>query len=220
MLLIQEYKINWLKLFLCSAAVLACSILMSVWNCGTQAIVFVYEIILPMVIAIYCSHLIFDSPDLEILFTCGIPFANIVFCKYFMYIGMVLLLGVLQLAISAVFQAQYAFAVFFALIPSACVLSSISLLTAIIFKSTGSSAVITSLLIGLMLYITDGLAKHLMPQWLHYINFFETFHFYGTAYWLPNRIILLSVSFVFGIASYVLLRSNRLEYIKNSTGSD
>lgn len=213
MLLLKEYKINWLKLLLCSAAILVLSILMSAGNCGTQAAVVLYEMIVSMVVAIYSSHIIFDDSNLEILLTGRMPFANVVFNRYFMYISMILLLGILQYGISLTFYAKYAFAVFAALISTSFILSGISLVSAIVFKSTGASTVITAILIGVMGSMQNLLSHHLVPEWLHYINLYETSFFYGTKYWLSNRLILLCAAFVFWIISYALLHSRKFEYV-------
>jgi hypothetical protein len=172
------------------------------------------EIIVSMVIAIYSSHIIFDDSNLEILLTGRIPFANIVFNRYFMYISMILLLGALQYAMSLAFVPQYAFCVFASLIFATLVLSGISLVTAVISKSTGVSTVVTVTVIGFMLGIQNPLKKHLMPEWLHYINPYETTFFYGMKYWLQNRVILFGIAVVAWILSYALLRSRKFEYRK------
>lgn len=75
------------------------------------------EILVSTVAAIYCSHILYNFTDLELLTAAPRSLFTIIFTKYIAFVGCILVLGGIQVLLSLLLFPKAAFVILMSLIP-------------------------------------------------------------------------------------------------------
>lgn len=172
------------------------------------------EILVSTVAAIYCSHILYNFTDLELLTAAPRSLFTIIFTKYIAFVGCILVLGGIQVLLSLLLFPKAAFVILMSLIPLSLFLSSAVMLLSILFKNSNTGLVIILVNVLIMLNVGDGLAKHILPRYYYeFIDWYDTVYMYRSSLWIVNRGILFGSSLLIWLVIYLVLRKRKWDLL-------
>lgn len=216
MLFFKELKNNSRFAVMAGVLILVLAVMLPILRFPAAYIVMFYEILVSMIVAIYCSNMILNGGDLEICLTCNVSAFRLFLMKYLSLMSLVFVMGAIQLIISIIFFNIYiGVIILMAFFPAVLILSSLSFYLSLFFKSVNTSAAILVVFIAFEVWVGDSLSKHLLPRYYYeFISVFDTTYMYRHSnLWLTNRIVMIAASVLIWILIFVLIKIRKRELV-------
>ncbi|WP_410771653.1 hypothetical protein [Fontibacillus sp. BL9] len=191
-LLLREYRIIGLNMIWIPVLVtLIYSVMIFTVPDHPPFLITIYaEFVMPIIGAVFTGYLIQMEGDrlIELLLTLRKPILVILLIRYLIIVMTFVLISLLYIFFIRVTYNAYPIPIYLgAIIPPLLLLSSLSLLFSILFKSNSLGSMSAALVWGIQL-IAVSLKRY---EWFEYMFLFETYYLLDSPLWIWNRAFLI-----------------------------